>query len=96
MTEKKICGAGNGETTFNLPNIGLGTMRTSATYAALFILLEGDRENQIDVLDSVMKALNIAPEEILHNRKMPDVCDEAAWRKWNNKKEAIIALNNRY
>ena len=72
----------DGETTVKLASIGLGIMRTSATYAALLIQLEGERPSQIDVLDSVMDALGIHPEEIIHNRKMPDCGDEDAHRRW--------------
>ncbi|PKM47068.1 MAG: hypothetical protein CVV05_01375 [Gammaproteobacteria bacterium HGW-Gammaproteobacteria-1] len=75
-------GIRDGETTVELVSIGLGTMRTSATYAALLIQLEGARPSQIDVLDSVMDALGIHPEEIIHNRKMPDVVHEEAHSRW--------------
>jgi hypothetical protein len=72
----------DGETTIDLASIGLGRMRTSATYAALLIQLEGERSSQIDVLDSVMEALGIHPEEIIHNRKMPECGDEEERRRW--------------
>lgn len=67
---------------FELRSIGVGTMRTSATYAALLIQLEGDRWEQVDVLDSVMDALGISPEEVLLNRQKPDCTDEEAFDRW--------------
>jgi hypothetical protein len=81
----------DGTVTIELPSIGLGTHRTSATYAALFIALEGDRSAQIDVLDSVLEALNIRPEELIHNRKMPDCCDAGAFAAWQAEGDALRA-----
>lgn len=68
---------------FELRSIGVGTIRTSATYAALLIQLEGDRWEQVDVLDSVMDALGISPEEVLLNRQKPDSSDEEAFDRWS-------------
>lgn len=75
-------GPENPRFTISLPDIGLGTMRTSATYAAALIQLEGRRCEQVDVLDSVMEALGISPEEIIHNRKRPDCTEEEAYAEW--------------
>lgn len=69
---------------FELRSIGVGTMRTSSTYAALLIQLEGDRWEQIDVLDSVMEALGILPEEVLLNRQRPDCIDEEPYSRWRD------------
>lgn len=80
--------------TISLPDIGLGTMRTSATYAAALIQLEGSRWEQVDVLDSVMEALGISPEEILHNRKRPDCAEEEAFAKWEDEMARLEALSN--
>jgi hypothetical protein len=80
----------DGETTIELPSIGLGTMRTAATYAALLIQLEGARQSQIDVLDSVMESLGIHPEEIIHNRKMPDCIDEEPYRRWADEADELL------
>lgn len=77
---------------FELRSIGVGTMRTSATYAALMIQLEGERWEQIDVLDSVMEALGITPEEVLLNRQKPDCMDEDARDRWS---EAMKELSQR-
>lgn len=66
----------------DLHSVGTGTMRTSATYAALFIQLEGSRQDQIDVLDSVLDALGIHPEEILHHRVRPACVDEDKRHEW--------------
>ena len=66
----------------HLPSIGLGTMRTSATYAAMFIALESERHERISVLNSVCEALKIDPTELLHYRAMPDVSDESRYRAW--------------
>lgn len=78
-----------GQFTFELHDIGLGTLRTSATYAALLIQLEGSRWEQIRVLDSVMDALGITPEEITLNRQMPDVVDEVEHEIWERKMAAL-------
>lgn len=88
-TEKLKKVAERREITINLPSIGLGTMRTSATYAALLIQLEGDRWQQVDVIDSVMEALGIHPEEIAHNRKRPDCVREDAFREWEAEGEEL-------
>lgn len=80
--------------TISLPDIGLGTMRTSATYAAALIQLEGRRCEQIDVLDSVMAALGISPEEILHNRKRPDCVEEDAYAEWADEMARLETLNS--
>lgn len=77
---------------FELHSIGVGTMRTSATYAALLIQLEGERWEQVDVLDSVMQALGISPEEVLLNRQRPDCMDEEAFDRWS---EAMDELQQR-
>ena len=75
--------------TVDLPSIALGTLRTSATYAALLIQLEGDRQVQIDVLDSVMEALGIHPEEILHNRIRPDCVYVEESARWDDEAAAL-------
>lgn len=72
-----------------LPSIGVGTMRTSATYAALFVALEGDRDDRISVLSSVLELLKIHPDELEHFRKMPDVCHEERHEQWMREAEAI-------
>lgn len=72
-----------------LPSIGLGTMRTSATYAAMFIALEGERHMQISVLNSVCEALKIDPAELLHYRAMPDVCDESRYSAWAERADEL-------
>lgn len=81
----------NTEATIEMPSIGLGTLRTSATYAALFIALEGCRESRMDVLSSVMEALGIFPEELIHLRKMPDVTYARAHSEWKKEAERIHA-----
>lgn len=73
----------------SLPDIGLGTMRTSATYAAALIQLEGRRCEQIDVLDSVMEALGITPDQIAHNRKRPDVCHDEEYARWSDEMDRL-------
>ena len=75
-----------------LRSIGVGTMRTSATYAALLIQLEGDRWEQVDVLDSVMEALGISPEEVSLNRQRPDCVDAEEFDRW---REAMNDLQAR-
>lgn len=73
----------------SLPSIGLGTLRTSATYAAMFIALEGDRSQRISVLNSVLEALGIFPEELAHERKMPDCASEPSYSNWLEEGERI-------
>lgn len=80
---------GRPEIQIQLQDIGLGTLRTSATYAAALIQLEGRRCEQIDVLDSVMEALGISPEEIIHNRKMPDCSEEELYDAWNERAKEL-------
>lgn len=74
-----------------LPSIGAGTMRTSATYAALFIALEGGREERMAVLNSVLEVLKIAPAELEHYREEPDVCNEVEHQAWEREGESIRA-----
>ena len=47
----------------DLPNIGLGTMRTSGTYVALLMQLE-DKSQRAKILIDVAKKLGITLEEI--------------------------------
>lgn len=75
--------------TLELPSFGLGILRTSTTYASLIIQLEGDRQDQISVFDSVMQSLNIHPEEIIHARKQPDCVQEEKYRKWNKERKEL-------
>ena len=75
--------------TIDLPNFGLGIMRTSTAYVALIIQLEGNRHSQIAVLGSVMEHLGIHPEEILHRRKQPDFNQEAAFMQWDFERKEI-------
>lgn len=78
------------ELKFKLRSIGVGTMRTSATYAALIIQLEDSRQDRIDVIDSVLEELQISPEEILMNRKRhlnPDSDGYAEWEREMDKLE---------
>jgi hypothetical protein len=90
--ERVVIRDGEGEKTeVSLPSIGLGTMRTAATYAALMIQLEGGRSSQVSVLDSVMEELGIHPAEIEHNRRMPDVVYEDEWENWNAEGERLRA-----
>ena len=49
------------ETRINIPSIGLGTLRTGATWIAVILMAEDDPAK---VLTSVMKELKITPEEI--------------------------------
>ncbi len=46
----------------HLPSVGLGAMRTSATYIALLLYLEGNMA--VDVLVSAAKELKISLEDI--------------------------------
>lgn len=76
---------------FDLDSIGCGRLRTSATYAAFIIQLEDSRCQQIDVLDSVMEALGIHPEEIIHNRAAPDCIREEERARWVMEGEELRA-----
>lgn|SRR5574337_1223134 len=75
--------------TIEMPSIGLGTMRTSATYAAMFIALEGQRATRMDVLASVLDALGIFPEELIHLRAMPDIAHEREHAEWTAEAKRI-------
>ncbi len=82
-SEKKL----KSEVNVDLPSIGAGTLRTSTTYAALIIQLEGSRHDQLAVIDSVLEELNIFPEEVVHHRQMPD--DEDEWDKWDREGDML-------
>lgn len=52
-----------------LPDVGFGTMRSSGTYIAALLQLEGDRYSQIEVLSGAMDDLGITLEEVAEYRR---------------------------
>lgn len=46
---------------FQIPTIGTGTLRTSATWIAVMLMAE---ENPAEVLAGVMQELHISPDEV--------------------------------
>ena len=73
----------------DVPNVGLGTYRTSATYIALFASLEKGRLSQIGVLLSALEAMDIKPEELVHHKNKPDAMLANARDEWLAQGEAI-------
>lgn len=71
-----------GRFNLELPNVGLGTMRTSATYIALLLQFERNRGTRLDVIQSVMDILGLHLEELIHFKKCPPVRDEKEYIDW--------------
>ncbi len=69
----KIVGssAGFGALRVELPDIGLGTQRTSGTYIALLLSLE-DRSDVAGILLDVLDHLKITPEKLIEYRAWYD------------------------
>lgn len=66
----------------DIPVIGVGRMRTTASYVALLLLTENPRVQRLDVINSILKEMKIYHEELIHLTKHPDVLDEVALAKW--------------
>lgn len=49
------------KTRFDIPSIGVGTLRTSATWIAVMLMAE---DNPAEILADTIKELGISPEEI--------------------------------
>lgn len=52
-----------------LSDVGFGTMRSSGTYIAALLQLEGDRYSQIEVISGAMDDLGITLEEVAEYRR---------------------------
>jgi len=77
-----------------IPNVGLGTARTTTSYIVLFASIEGNRSEQIMVLASALEELGIKPEELSHYGKHPDCMLENAFEEWKKQGEELRTENH--
>ena len=65
------------ETRINIPSIGVGELRTGATWIAVMLMTE---DNPAQVIASVMKELKITPQEV-HDEYYDEACEKCGLSK---------------